>query len=49
MICQVSLCGRDSDEMWGDAPICREHHEMMVEIQAVKEEENVKRQHKEKE
>ena len=48
-VCSISLCGRDSDEMWGDAPICREHHEMMVEIQAVKEEENVKRQHKEKE
>ena len=33
-VCQVSLCGRDGDEMWNDAPMCTEHHEDAVEILA---------------
>jgi len=38
MVCSVSLCGRDGEEMWMGAPLCREHHEDMVEIRAVREE-----------
>ena len=37
-VCQVTMCGRDGDEMWGDAPICTEHHQMRVAIQAARDE-----------
>lgn len=39
LVCAVSLCGRDGDEMWHDRPMCTEHHEMHVEMAIEREDE----------